>query len=136
MSSVRVVLVAVVALFLAAGAARAENQLIERWYDALLRVDRDALADLLSDDVRISLVDLDVVQDKQEFLSSMDEWENSVAGASIRHRVEKEDDGVITLLVCYDFPDNRLLMQETFAVGDGRITASSQAEVADNCDGY
>jgi hypothetical protein len=29
-----------------------------------------------------------------------------------------------------------MLMQETFAVSDGRITASSQAEVADNCDGY
>lgn len=137
MSSVKKALLALTAaLLLAAGGARADNQLIERWYAALLTADRDKLAELLSDDARISLDDLDVIQDKQEFLDSMDEWENAVAGASIRHRVEKQDEGVTTVMVCYDFPDNRMLMQETFAVSDGRITASSQAEVADNCDGY
>lgn len=137
MSSVKWALLALTAaLLLAAGGARADNQVIERWYAALLTADRDTLAELLSDDARISLDDLDVIQDKQEFLGSMDEWENAVAGASIRHRVEKQDEGVTTVMVCYDFPDNRMLMQETFAVSDGRITASSQAEVADNCDGY
>ncbi len=137
MSCVKMALLALTAaLLLAAGDARADNQVIERWYAALLTADRDTLAELLSDDARISLDDLDVIQDKQEFLDSMDEWENAVAGASIRHRVEKQDEGVTTVMVCYDFPDNRMLMQETFAVSDGRITASSQAEVADNCDGY
>lgn len=137
MSSVKKALLALTAaLLLVAGGARADNQVIERWYAALLTADRDTLAELLSDDARISLDDLDVIQDKQEFLDSMDEWENAVAGASIRHRVEKQDEGVTTVMVCYDFPDNRMLMQETFAVSDGRITASSQAEVADNCDGY
>lgn len=132
----RALLASTAALLLAAGGARADNQVIERWYAALLTADRDTLAELLSDDARISLDDLDVIQDKQEFLDSMDEWENAVAGASIRHRVEKQDEGVTTVMVCYDFPDNRMLMQETFAVSDGRIMASSQAEVADNCDGY
>ena len=137
MSSVKKALLALTAaLLLAAGGARADNQVIERWYAALLTADRDTLAELLSDDARISLDDLDVIPDKQEFLDSMDEWENAVAGASIRHRVEKQEEGVTTVMVCYDFPDNRMLMQETFAVSDGRITASSQAEVADNCDGY
>lgn len=137
MSCVKMALLALTAaLLLAAGDARADNQVIERWYAALLTADRDTLAELLSDDARISLDDLDVIQDKQEFLDSMDEWENAVAGASIRHRVEKQDEGVTTVMVCYDFPDNRMLMQETFAVSDGRITASSQAEVADNCDDY
>jgi hypothetical protein len=27
-------------------------------------------------------------------------------------------------------------MQETFAVADNRITASSQAAIAENCEGY
>jgi hypothetical protein len=132
----RALLASTAALLLAAGGARADNQVIERWYAALLTADRDTLAELLADDARISLDDPDVIQDKQEFLDSMDEWENAVTGASIRHRVEKQDEGVTTVMVCYDFPDNRMLMQETFAVSDGRITASSQAEVADNCDGY
>jgi hypothetical protein len=66
----------------------------------------------------------------------MDEWESAVAGGTIRHRLEKEDDGVATVIVCYDFPGNRMLMQETFAISEGRITAGSQAEVADTCDAW
>jgi acyl-CoA reductase-like NAD-dependent aldehyde dehydrogenase len=118
------------------GAVRADDQVIERWYDALLRADRSALAELLSEDARISLDDLDIVQNKEEFLESMDEWESAVAGGTIRHRLEKEDDGVATVIVCYDFPGNRMLMQETFAISEGRITAGSQAEVADTCDAW
>ncbi len=124
------------AVLLAAILARADETVIDRWYDALLKADRAVLAELLTDDARISLDDLDIVQTKAEFLESMDEWENAVAGGTIRHRLEKEEDGVSTVMVCYDFPNNRMLMQETFAVSDGRITASSQAEVADNCDAY
>jgi len=124
------------AVLLAAISARADEAVIDRWYDALLKADRAVLAELLTDDARISLDDLDIIQTKAEFLESMDEWENAVAGGTIRHRLEKEEDGVSTVMVCYDFPNNRMLMQETFAVSDGRITASSQAEVADNCDAY
>jgi hypothetical protein len=29
-----------------------------------------------------------------------------------------------------------MLMQETFAISEGRITAGSQAEVADTCDAW
>jgi acyl-CoA reductase-like NAD-dependent aldehyde dehydrogenase len=125
-----------IALLFVSGAVRADDQVIERWYDALLRADRSALAELLSEDARISLDDLDIVQNKEEFLESMDEWESAVAGGTIRHRLEKEDDGVATVIVCYDFPGNRMLMQETFAISEGRITAGSQAEVADTCDAW
>jgi hypothetical protein len=137
MSSIRTALAAVaIALLFVSGAVRADDQVIERWYDALLRADRSALAELLSEDARISLDDLDIVQNKEEFLESMDEWESAVAGGTIRHRLEKEDDGVATVIVCYDFPGNRMLMQETFAISEGRITAGSQAEVADTCDAW
>lgn len=137
MAFVRMAFTAVAsALLFSAASARADEAVIERWYGALLKADRVVLAELLSDDARISLDDLDIVQTKQEFLASMDEWESAVAGGAIRHRLEKEEDGVSTVLVCYDFPNNRMLMQETFAITEGRITASSQAEVADNCDAY
>lgn len=137
MAFVRMAFTAVAsALLFSAASARANEAVIERWYGALLKADRVVLAELLSDDARISLDDLDIVQTKQEFLESMDEWESAVAGGAIRHRLEKEEDGVSTVLVCYDFPNNRMLMQETFAITEGRITASSQAEVADNCDAY
>ena len=125
------------ALLIAIAAARADDgAIISRWYSALLVADRTEIADLLADDVRIKLEDLGVVQSKQEFIASLDEWKGAVAGAAIRHRIEKSEGGVTTVIACYDFPDNDMLMQETFAVADNRITASSQAAVAENCEAY
>ena len=135
--NVRPVVFAAAALLIAIIAARADDgAIISRWYSALLVADRTELADLLADDVRIKLEDLGVVQSKQEFIASLDEWKGAVAGAAIRHRIEKSEGGVTTVIACYDFPDNDMLMQETFAVADNRITASSQAAIAENCEAY
>ena len=124
-------------LLIAIAAARADDgAIISRWYSALLVADRTELADLLADDVRIKLEDLGIVQSKQEFIAALDEWKGAVAGAAIRHRIEKSEDGITTVIACYDFPDNDMLMQETFAVTDNRITASSQAAIAENCEAY
>lgn len=128
---------AVVALLFSLTPARADDgAIIDRWYSALLVADRTELSELLADDVRIKLDDLGVVQSKQEFLASIDEWKGAVAGAAIRHRIEKSEAGVTTVIACYDFPNNDMLMQETFAVTGNRITASSQAALAENCDGF
>ena len=135
--NVRSVVFTAAALLIAIVAARADDgAIISRWYSALLVADRTELADLLADDVRIRLEDLGVVQGKQEFIASLDEWKGAVAGAAIRHRIEKSEGGVTTVIACYDFPDNDMLMQETFAVTDNRITASSQAAIAENCEAY
>ncbi|BCG70072.1 hypothetical protein MesoLj113a_12300 [Mesorhizobium sp. 113-1-2] len=135
--NVRSVVFTAAALLIAIVAARADDgAVISRWYSALLVADRTELADLLADDVRIKLDDLGIVQSKQEFIASLDEWKGAVAGAAIRHRIEKSEGGVTTVIACYDFPDNDMLMQETFAVTDNRITASSQAAIAENCEAY
>ena len=135
--NVRSVVFTAAALLIAIVAARADDgTVISRWYSALLVADRTELADLLADDVRIKLEDLGVVQSKQEFIAALDEWKGAVAGAAIRHRIEKSEGGVTTVIACYDFPDNDMLMQETFAVTDNRITASSQAAIAENCEAY
>ncbi|UCI30609.1 nuclear transport factor 2 family protein [Mesorhizobium sp. B4-1-4] len=137
LSNVRSVSLTAAALLAAISAARADDgAIINRWYSALLVADRTELSELLADDVRIKLDDLGVVQSKQEFIVSIDEWKSAIAGAAIRHRIEKSEGGVTTVIACYDFPDNDMLMQETFAVTDNRITASSQAAIAENCDGY
>lgn len=128
---------AVLLVAAAAMPARAdEAAVIDRWYAALLAADRAGLSDLLAEDARIRLADIGVEQDKKEFIASMDEWQGAVAGAAIRHRIEKSENGVISVIVCYDFPANDLLTRETFALAGERITASSQASVADSCDGY
>lgn len=124
-------------LLMAALAAHADDgAIISRWYSALLVADRTELADLLADDVRIKLDDIGIVQSKQEFITSLDEWKGAVAGAAIRHRIAKSEGGVTTVIACYDFLNNDMLMQETFAVTDNRITASSQTAIAENCEGY
>ncbi|CCV04627.1 conserved exported hypothetical protein [Mesorhizobium metallidurans STM 2683] len=133
----RSVAFALATLLLSAISARSDDSaIISRWYSALLVADRTELSDLLADDVRIKLDDLGVVQNKQEFIASIDDWQGAVAGAAIRHRIEKTEGGVITVIACYDFPNNDMLMQETFAVTNNRITASSQAAIAENCDAY
>ncbi|BAV48678.1 Uncharacterized protein MLTONO_3775 [Mesorhizobium loti] len=135
--NVRSVVFTAAALLIAIVAARADDgTVVSRWYSALLVADRTELADLLADDVRIKLDDLGIVQSKQEFIASLDEWKGAVAGAAIRHRIEKSEGGVTTVIACYDFPDNDMLMQETFAVTDNRITASSQVAIAENCEAY
>ena len=133
----RAIAFAMAALTITLTTARADDgAIIDRWYSALLVADRTELSDLLADDVRIKLDDLGVVQSKQEFIASIDEWKGAVAGAAIRHRIEKSEAGVTTVIACYDFPNNDMLMQETFAVAGNRITASSQAAIAENCDGF
>jgi hypothetical protein len=127
----------VTALLFSTLAARADDSaIINRWYSALLVADRTELSDLLADDVRIKLDDLGVVQTKQEFIASIDDWQGAVAGATIRHRIETSEAGLTTVIACYDFPSNDMLMRETFAVAGNRITASSQAAIAESCEAY
>jgi hypothetical protein len=113
-----------------------DGAVIDRWYSALLVADRTELSDLLADDVRMKLDDIGVVQTKRDFIASIDEWQGAVAGAAIRHRVEKRENGQTTVLACYDFPNNDTLMRETFTVAGGRITASTQTAVAQDCSAY
>ena len=113
-----------------------DGAIIDRWYSALLVADRTELSELLADDVRMKLNDIGVVQTKQDFIASIDEWQGAVAGATIRHRIEKSENGEITVLACYDFPSNDMLMRETFTVAGGRITASTQTAVAQDCSAY
>ncbi|WP_027169127.1 hypothetical protein [Mesorhizobium sp. WSM3224] len=132
----RFILAATLLLSLIVRASADDGAVIDRWYSALLVADRTELAELLSDDVRLKLDDIGVVQTKQDFMASIDEWQGAVAGAAIRHRIEMSEGGQTTVLACYDFPNNDTLMRETFTVAGGRITASTQTAVAQDCSGY
>ncbi|MDX8462047.1 nuclear transport factor 2 family protein [Mesorhizobium humile] len=113
-----------------------DGAIIDRWYSALLVADRTELSELLADNVRLNLDDIGVVQTKRDFIASIDEWQGAVAGAVIRHRIEKSENGETTVLACYDFPSNDTLMRETFTVAGGRIAASTQTAVAQDCSAY
>lgn len=128
--------VATAALLLAAVHAFAqETDIVDRWYQALLKADRAALSDLLADDATIRLEDIGVTQTKAEFIASMDEWEAAVSGATIRHTVESQEGDTTTVLACYDFPTSKMLMRETFKTRGGRIVANTQVTVGDGACG-
>ena len=129
---------AVAALLLSFVPARADDgAIIDRWYSALLVADRTELSEpacrRCPDKARRSRRRAERSRNSSPRSTN---GKGAVAGAAIRHRIEKTEAGVTTVIACYDFPNNDMLMQETFAVAGNRITASSQAAIAENCDGF
>jgi hypothetical protein len=116
-------------------AADAEET-ITRWYAMLTAANEDGLAKALADDAVIRLTDINVVRSKTEFLGTLGEWRIAIAGGGIRHKVEKTEGDVTTVVACYDFAENDILMRETFRIADGLIHENTQARAAEDCDTY
>jgi hypothetical protein len=132
------ILVLVAALFSAFTPALAtENEdIITRWYSMLVAANEDGLASLLADKVVIKLEDIGISQNKSEFLGTMGEWRIAIAGGGIRHKVEKSEGKTTTVLACYDFAENDILIRETFKIDDGLIAENRQTRVAEDCNAY
>lgn len=117
-------------------AGEAEKQLVGHWYAALASVNRTEFNELLAEKARITLGDLDIEQTKAEFITSLDEWEDAMKGSTIRHSIESDTDGTITVIVCYKFPDNESLGREVFKVDAGKILESTQETIAESCETF
>ena len=120
----------------ASWAADDAGALVEKWYAALASADGAAFAEILADDAVISLDDLDTEQTKAEFIASMDEWQDAMTGATIRHKIERSSPESVSVLVCYQFPGNESFGRETFRAKDGKITESVQTTLGDSCTEY
>jgi hypothetical protein len=130
-------LAALAACLLASVASAATpDDTITRWYAMLVAANEDGLAKALSDDAVIRLTDIGRMQSKAEFLGTLGEWRIAIAGGGIRHKVEKTEGDVTTVLACYDFAENDILMRESFRISGGLITENTQARVAEDCDAY
>ena len=115
-------------------AMAAENDpLLDRWYAALQAADAAALGELLSANATVKLNDIGTSQTKAEFIGSMPEWKNAIAGGTIRHKADGAVDGASAYKVCYHFKGNDLLTREVFTVSDGRIETSEQTTLAETC---
>jgi hypothetical protein len=137
MRSFRMLLVVAALLSALAPALAAGNDdTITRWYSMLVAANEDGLASLLSDKAAIKLEDIGITQNKSEFLGTMGEWRIAIAGGGIRHKVEKTDGDVTTVLACYDFAENDILIRETFKIDGGLISENTQARVADDCKAF
>lgn len=124
------------ALSSAALAADRAGAIVAKWYAALVTVDRAAFEQIIAEDAMITLNDLETDQSKREFIDSLDEWQDAMRGASIRHKIETATPETAIVLVCYTFPGNEALGRETFRVEDGKVMESVQTTVADNCAEY
>lgn len=123
-------------LFTPAIAGDSQTQTIGKWYAALASVNRAEISGLLSENAIITLGDLDIEQNKAEFIASLDEWEDAMKGSTVRHTIQSDVDGVLTVLVCYKFPDNEALGREVFTFDAANILSSNQETVAENCDDF
>lgn len=126
-------------LLLSTSSVTAQSSLLDRWYTALFDVNRVAIADLLSEDAVINLEDLGVTQTKAEFIEALDEWEDVVKTANLAWQLEEgaESDATkATVLVCYQFPDNEMMIREVFGFRDAKIVSSVQTTVGDSCENF
>lgn len=126
-------------LLLPVSSALAQSSLADRWYTALFDVNRIALTDLLAEDAVINLEDLGVTQTKAEFIEALDEWEDVVKNANLAWQIEDgtgADPTTASVLVCYQFPDNELLIREVLEFRDDKIISSTQTTVGDNCENF
>ncbi|MDR7221317.1 DUF4440 domain-containing protein [Aminobacter aminovorans] len=128
--------IATVLALLATAGAVAQESVVDRWYQALLKADGPALSQLLADNATIRLDDIGVTQSKSEFIASMDEWQTAVKGANIRHKIEAEMGDTVVVRTCYDFPNNDMTTRETFTTRSGLIVANTQMTIGENCDGF
>ena len=127
-------LVAPVTLF-----AQSKAPVLDQWYPALFEVDGERLEELLADNAEIKLEDLGITQTKDEFLDSLEEWADSVEGATFKWKLDPQasmDDKQATALVCYTFPQNQLLIREAFTFAGSKVVTSLQTTEGESCDGF
>ena len=135
----RLILFLIFTVFLPVSLASAQNTLLDRWYTALFDVNRVAIADLLAEDVIINLEDLGVTQTKAEFIESLDEWEDVVKNANLAWQLEEVAEvgpNEASVLVCYQFPDNEMMIREVFGFRGSKIISSVQTTVGDSCENF
>lgn len=119
--------------------ALAQSSLLDRWYTALFDVNRVAIADLLADDAVITLEDLGVTQSKADFLESLDEWEEAVSNANLAWQQEEGAEASATsasVLVCYQFPENEVLIRDVLGFRQAKIISSVQTTISDSCEEF
>lgn len=128
-----------IGLILPVAPAAAQSSLLDRWYTALFDVNRIAIADLLAEDAVINLEDLGVTQTKAEFIEALDEWEDVAKNANLAWQLEEGTEADATkasVLVCYQFPDNEMMIREVFGFRDTKIVSSVQTTVSDSCENF
>lgn len=132
------ILLAVICSFALPAVAQNNKTMIKPWFQALSPVDREVISQLLADNAQIELKDYEITQTKEEFVESLDSWEDAIENGSITYKIDEKtsNDENITTMVCYKFPSNELMTIETFEFDDGMIIKSVQETVSEDCSDF
>ncbi len=106
---------------------------VQAWFVALTKVTHPGFKKLIAEDAKIELRDLGIIQTRQEFLDSLDEWEDATKGAILLTQMISSQDGVDIVRVCYRFKNNEQLNRETYHYTDGKITSVIQELIGKEC---
>ncbi len=109
---------------------------VRAWFVALTKVNHPHFKKLIAEGTEIRLKDLGIVQTREEFLNSLDAWEEATKGAIILTQMISSENGKDVVEVCYRFPDNEQLNRETYHYSDGLITAVTQERIGNECKGF
>lgn len=127
------ILAAFVLLFLSSSQGFGEETPVEAWYAALLDVNRETFDKIISDDARIILKELQVIQNKNEFIDSLDNWEEAAKDLSLSFHADRKGENEIVTQVCYQFESNAFTNLETFTIENGKIVLQVQEKLRDGC---
>ena len=109
---------------------------VRAWFVALTKVTHPGFKKLIDEDAKIELRDLGIIQTRQEFLDSLDEWEDATKGAILLTQMISSREGTDIVRVCYRFENNEQLNRETYQYADGKITSVVQELISKECEGF
>lgn len=119
------------ALTLPANAQQQET--IAIWYAGLKSADKSAFEMLMTEDAKIILKELQVVQTKTEYIESLDNWEEVIDDLRLTYSTDRVDAERIVSIVCYQFKSNSFTNRETFSFDEGKVFQLLQEKIKDEC---
>jgi len=135
-SSHAAVFALVPSLVLAQGIPETDN-ILTAWYQALESADVEALENLMAPEnvtpFHYDIKDLNISQNRQEFIDSMAEWVGVIDGGTIEYKIIDGDKAGYKALVCYHFSDSEFLSEENVSIEDDKITGFSQTAKSQDC---
>lgn len=112
------------------------ERVVQEWYRRLSKSDIVGLASLIAPNAVFHTEASGKSQSREEFIAYMDQSQDVLANAGIRHKLQEKDETTITMIVCYDFQPGLTLNRETYRIADGKIVNARQKRLAEDCDGF
>jgi hypothetical protein len=109
---------------------------VTAWYDALRAGDNAAFEALIAEDARIEIEGSGIVQDRAEFMGSLDDWAQMARQGQILVRPVSSTGDAAVVEVCYRFPGAERMNREAFTLAGGKVVRLVQEVAGAGCPGF